>query len=77
MASRSLSAEERVVNRWIQLIAAIIAMLAISNLQYAWTLFTGLLRTALHASLPKIQVAFSKRGALESSDVPVVTRMLN
>jgi len=47
------------VNRWIQLIAAIIAMLAISNLQYAWTLFTGPLRTTLHASLPEIQVAFS------------------
>lgn len=48
-----------VVNRWIQLIAAIIAMLAISNLQYAWTLFTGPLRTSLHATLPTIQIAFS------------------
>jgi OFA family oxalate/formate antiporter-like MFS transporter len=42
-----------------QLVAAIIAMLAISNLQYAWTVFTLPLRTALHASLPEIQVAFS------------------
>ncbi len=48
-----------VFNRWIQLIASIIAMLAISNLQYAWTVFTGPLRTSLHASLPAIQVAFS------------------
>lgn len=47
------------VNRWFQLVAAIIAMLAISNLQYAWTLFTGPLRANLHASLPEVQVAFS------------------
>jgi MFS transporter, OFA family, oxalate/formate antiporter len=59
MTITSSSGEPRVVNRWFQLIAAIIAMLAISNLQYAWTLFTGPLRTALHASLPQIQVAFS------------------
>jgi MFS transporter, OFA family, oxalate/formate antiporter len=30
-----------VVNRWWQLVAAVIAMMAIANLQYAWTLFTG------------------------------------
>jgi len=30
----------KTVNRWIQLCAAIIAMMAIANLQYAWTLFT-------------------------------------
>ena len=30
----------RIVNRWAQLVAGIIAMMAIANLQYAWTLFT-------------------------------------
>jgi len=59
------------VNRWLQLIAAIVAMLAISNLQYAWTLFTGPLRTALHASLPEIQVAFSTFILAETWLVPV------
>jgi len=53
------SSRPRIVNRWIQLIAVIIAMLAISNLQYAWTLFTAPLRASLHATLPEIQVAFS------------------
>jgi MFS transporter, OFA family, oxalate/formate antiporter len=53
------SAEPRVVNRWIQLIAGIIAMMAIANLQYAWTLFTGPLTSSMHASLAAIQVAFS------------------
>ena len=59
MDETSISSERRVVNRWIQLTAAIIAMLAISNLQYAWTLFTGPLRGSLHATLPTIQLAFS------------------
>ena len=60
-----------VVNRWMQLIAAIIAMLAISNLQYAWTVFTGPLRAALHASLPEIQVAFSTFILAETWLVPL------
>jgi MFS transporter, OFA family, oxalate/formate antiporter len=51
--------EPRVVNRWIQLTAGIIAMMAIANLQYAWTIFTGPLQKGLGASLPAIQVAFS------------------
>lgn len=51
--------EQKVANRSIQLIAGIIAMMAIANLQYAWTLFTGPLTTSLHSSLAAIQVAFS------------------
>jgi MFS transporter, OFA family, oxalate/formate antiporter len=50
---------EKIVNRWLQLIAGIVAMMAIANLQYAWTLFTKPLTVALHAGLPAIQVAFS------------------
>ena len=46
-------------NRWIQLIAGIIAMMAIANLQYAWTLFTKPLTASLHVSLAVVQVAFS------------------
>ncbi len=46
-------------NRWIQLIAGIIAMMAIANLQYAWTLFTKPLTSSLHVSLAVVQVAFS------------------
>ena len=49
----------RVPNRWVQLIAAIIAMMAIANLQYAWTLFTKPLTTSLHATLAAVQVAFA------------------
>ncbi len=51
--------EPRVVNRWIQMIAGIIAMMAIANLQYAWTLFTKPLTQSLHATLAAVQVAFA------------------
>jgi OFA family oxalate/formate antiporter-like MFS transporter len=37
----------------------IVAMMAIANLQYAWTLFTKPLTTALQTDLPTIQWAFS------------------
>jgi MFS transporter, OFA family, oxalate/formate antiporter len=43
------------VARWRQLAACIIAMLAIANLQYAWTLFTTDLTESLHASLDAVQ----------------------
>ncbi|MBX5465517.1 MAG: oxalate/formate MFS antiporter [Clostridia bacterium] len=49
----------RVVNRWWQLVAGVIAMMAIANLQYAWTLFTTPLQSSLNASLAAVQVAFS------------------
>src|SRR5215510_13853258 len=41
--------------RWRQLVACIIAMLAVANLQYAWTLFTTDLTKSLHASLEAVQ----------------------
>ena len=58
-SATTASLEPRVVNRWIQLTAGIIAMMAIANLQYAWTLFTGPLTVGLHTNLVAIQVAFS------------------
>src|SRR5262245_52621112 len=45
--------------RWRQLAACIIAMLAIANLQYAWTLFTTDLTKSLHASLEAVQWTLS------------------
>jgi MFS transporter, OFA family, oxalate/formate antiporter len=51
--------EPKVVNRWVQMCAAIIAMMAIANLQYAWTLFTKPLTSNLHATLAAVQVAFA------------------
>jgi len=41
--------------RWFVLIACSVAMLAIANLQYAWTLFTTDLTKSLHARLDAVQ----------------------
>ena len=46
-------------SRWLILAACIAAMLAIANLQYAWTLFTTPLKEDLGTSLAKIQWAFT------------------
>jgi OFA family oxalate/formate antiporter-like MFS transporter len=51
--------EPRVVNRWVQMIAGVFAMMAIANLQYAWTLFTKPLMNNLHATLAAVQVTFA------------------
>lgn len=48
-----------VVDRRWQLGAGIVAMMAIANLQYAWTLFTVPLTRSLHATLSAVQVAFT------------------
>jgi OFA family oxalate/formate antiporter-like MFS transporter len=42
-------------SRWLILIACAVAMLAIANLQYAWTLFTTDLTKSMHASLDAVQ----------------------
>ena len=61
----------RVVNRWLQLIACVIAMAAIANLQYAWTLFTVPLTKSLNATLAAVQLAFTLFVLAETWLVPV------
>jgi OFA family oxalate/formate antiporter-like MFS transporter len=51
--------DDQLVNRWWQLVACIIAMMAIANLQYAWTLFTVPLMEHLHTTLAAVQLAFT------------------
>jgi OFA family oxalate/formate antiporter-like MFS transporter len=60
----------RIVNRWAQLIAGIIAMMAIANLQYAWTLFTKPIQAHLHVSLVAVQWTFTLFILLETWLVP-------
>lgn len=48
-----------VTNRWVQLVAGILAMMAIANLQYSWTLFTTPLTENLNTTLPMVQWAFA------------------
>jgi OFA family oxalate/formate antiporter-like MFS transporter len=46
-------------NRWFQLVASLIAMIMIANLQYAWTLFVQPMQTATGWRLSDIQFAFT------------------
>ena len=46
-------------NRWVHLVASVIAMIMISNLQYSWTLFVNPMQAATHWKLPQIQYAFA------------------
>lgn len=46
-------------SRWVRLIAAMVAMMAVANLQYGWTLFTTELTKSLNANLDAVQWAFT------------------
>lgn len=65
------SSGERIVNRWLQLGACIVAMMAIANLQYAWTLFTIPLTDSLKVTLSAVQLAFTLFILAETWLVPV------
>ena len=69
-APSSLIHPSRIPNRWLQLIAGIVAMMAIANLQYAWTLFTKPIQQHLHVSLVAVQWTFTLFVALETWLVP-------
>ncbi len=46
-------------NRWFQLVASLVAMIMIANLQYAWTLFVVPMQKSTGWLLPQIQFAFT------------------
>jgi MFS transporter, OFA family, oxalate/formate antiporter len=66
----SLVHPSRIPNRWIQLVAGIVAMMAIANLQYAWTIFTKPIQAHLHTSLKDVQWTITLFVALETWLVP-------
>jgi len=47
------------MNRWFRLVSAVVAMIMIANLQYAWTLFVKPLIAAHHWKLSEVQWAFT------------------
>ena len=49
----------KIHNRWFQLVAAVIAMVMIANLQYAWTLFVKPVQAGTGWKLSDIQLAFT------------------
>ena len=59
-------------NRWVQLVAGILAMVVISNYQYAFTLFTpGMKETFASVPYPKIVAIFSMFIIFETWPIPV------
>src|SRR5580704_15920724 len=68
--SASLIHPSRIPNRWVQLMAGIIAMMAVANLQYAWTVFTKPIQAHMHATLVDVQWTITLFIALETWLVP-------
>jgi OFA family oxalate/formate antiporter-like MFS transporter len=59
------------VNRWLQLIAGIVCMVMIANLQYGWTYFVDPINARFHWGRTDIQIAFTIFVATETWLVPV------
>lgn len=58
------------MNRWIRLSAAVVAMMMIANLQYAWTLFVKPIIHATHWKLSDVQWGFTLFIAFETWAMP-------
>jgi MFS transporter, OFA family, oxalate/formate antiporter len=71
MAYSSVVADSRPSVRWVQLIAGIVCMVMIANLQYGWTLFVNPIKQAHGWAIADIQVAFSLFVAFETWLTPI------
>src|SRR5580704_6125080 len=72
MAYASAPAARRPASiRWMQLLAGIICMVMIANLQYGWTLFVDPIKQTHGWAVVDIQVAFSLFVALETWLTPI------
>ncbi|MBZ5607369.1 MAG: oxalate/formate MFS antiporter [Acidobacteriia bacterium] len=59
------------MNRWMRLVSAVVAMMMIANLQYAWTLFVKPIVGATHWKLSDVQWGFTIFVALETWMMPL------
>ena len=72
MSTRDSSSDAaRPVNRWLQLVAGIVCMVMIANLQYGWTYFVDPINARFHWGRTDIQIAFTIFVATETWLVPV------
>ena len=69
-SASSLIHPSRIVNRWAQLVAGVFAMMAVANLQYAWTIFVDPIQGHMHAKLSDVQWTITFFIALETWLVP-------
>lgn len=59
------------MNRWMRLSAAVLAMVMIGNLQYAWTMFVQPMMTAHHWKLSQVQWGFTVFIAMMTWTMPL------
>ena len=59
------------VNRWVRLVASVIAMMMIANLQYSWTLFVKPIMGATGWKLSQVQLGFTLFIAFETWAMPL------
>jgi OFA family oxalate/formate antiporter-like MFS transporter len=72
MESESLMAPRAAPStRWVQLVAGIVCMVMIANLQYGWTYFVDPINARYHWGRTSIQVAFTLFVATETWLVPI------
>jgi MFS transporter, OFA family, oxalate/formate antiporter len=71
MSSTEVSTPTIPVNRWLQLIAGIVCMVMIANLQYGWTYFVDPINARFHWGRTDIQIAFTIFVATETWLVPI------
>jgi OFA family oxalate/formate antiporter-like MFS transporter len=71
MSSAEVSAPAIPVNRWLQLVAGIVCMVMIANLQYGWTYFVDPINARFHWGRTDIQIAFTIFVATETWLVPI------
>src|SRR6201996_6352023 len=71
MSVRSVDFDFSLPNRWLQLVAGIICMMMVANLQYGWTYFVDPMDTANHWGREGIQWAFPFFVATETWLVPL------
>jgi OFA family oxalate/formate antiporter-like MFS transporter len=71
MSTSEASAPAIPVNRWVQLVAGVVCMVMIANLQYGWTYFVDPIDAKYHWGRTSIQVAFTIFVATETWLVPV------
>jgi len=75
MSQSSPAVGRRRANRWIQLVAGIVCMVMIANLQYGWTLFVHPISEKWGWSHAAIQVAFTIFVLAETWMVPFASAM--
>jgi len=71
MSTSEAAAPAIPVNRWVQLVAGVVCMVMIANLQYGWTYFVDPIDAKYHWGRTSIQVYFTIFVATETWLVPV------